>query len=168
MNTIINTQKGKGQLLPGLIIVFFIAVLLAVGQSLKERFQPDSIYFVIKPQISHEILTTIAQKLKNKGIQITYHDMVFENHRLTSINVSIQVSVPGRSSTSFTLQENGKSHEFQPLIFYYEDGGEKIGFVKQTPDELSETGKKIVTENLIGLLIQQRGSKETIGSWHVD
>ncbi|MDJ1483324.1 hypothetical protein QNI16_22690 [Cytophagaceae bacterium YF14B1] len=168
MTTTTSTQKSKGQLLLGLIIVFFIAVLFAVGQSLKERFKPDSIYFVIKPQISHETLTTIAKKLKDRGIQVTYHDMVFENNRLTSINVSIQVSVPGRSTTSFTLQENGKSHEFEPLIFYYEDGGQKVGFVKQTPDELSETGKKIVNENLIGLLIQQRDSKETIGSWHVD
>jgi hypothetical protein len=119
----------------------------------KEPRPGDEIYLVIKPNLSKEVLNNAVSTLKTKGITLTYANDVYQNGKLVAIDVTINVEVPGKEKTTYSLSENSHDNAFEPMIFYYESAGERVGFVKEAPADLSRLGKQVVTNNLVGMAI---------------
>lgn len=154
----------KGNRLPS-FLVFALVLVMAVTSIGKSIQSSNTIYFVIKPRLSNELLTQIANRLKSKNIIVTYQHLDFDAGHLTSITVRIDVAVPGKRASSYTLTEKINSGKFEPLVFYYVPGKERVGFVRGTSDELTASEKRLTNKNLVGLLINDGGDREVIGHW---
>ncbi|WP_128548665.1 hypothetical protein [Larkinella soli] len=131
----------------------------AVSVSQKE----GDTYLVIKPQLSQELLDKAVVMLGEKGIRMAYHNAVYKNGQLSAIAVTIEVPVPGKPAVTYSLSENSADGTFEPLIFYYESNGERFGFSKEVPEDLSKQGKRVVKDNLIGTVILDGNSLHMAG-----
>ena len=175
----LNTQTSPlNRLCKGLIVMPLLAVtcfLSAPGfahhavesapvvRSADEPRQGDEIYVVIKPNLSKELLNNAVSTLKTKGITLTYANDEYKDGKLVAIDVTIDVDVPGKGKTTYKLSENSNDNAFDPMIFYYESGGERVGFVREAPADLSRRGKMVVTNNLVGMAILNGDSMQMHG-----
>lgn len=125
-----------------------------VVSSANEPGQGDEIYVVIKPNLSKELLNNAVSTLKTKGITLTYANDEYKDGKLVAIDITIDVDVPGKGKTTYKLSENSNDNAFDPMIFFYESGGERVGFVKEAPADLSRRGKMVVTNNIVGMAIR--------------
>jgi|GEM_PF-7035833 len=131
--------------------------------STDEPPQGDEIYLVIKPNLSKELLNNVVATLKTKQITVTYANDEYKDGKLVAIDVTIDVELPGKGKTTYKLSEAGDETSFKPLIFYYEAGGQRVGFVKEIPADLSYRGRKVVTNNLVGMTILNGDNMQTHG-----
>lgn len=146
-------------LLPLLVLV--VAALSVRCTSVRSS---ETIYFVIKPPLTKELLTRIADRLKSEHITVTYQQLDFDVDQLTSIAVRIEVTIPGKPKSVYTLSEQNKPGPFEPLIFYYVPHKERVGLVRGASDMLTDSEKQLANENLAGLLIKRGDNREIIGS----
>ena len=114
----------------------------------------SNIYIVIKSQISIVTLNKIKSELEKWGVYFRFSDANFKNDVLTAIKINIEI--PGVFKDSLFSDSRGNPLS-ESLIFYFESG--KVGLTKEIPNKISEKGKKIVTDNLNGLLIIYDGDK---------
>ncbi|MBD2700389.1 hypothetical protein IC229_07075 [Spirosoma sp. BT702] len=157
-----NTAKTIRQPYFLLLAALLAAASFSLGKSAKSS---EAIYFVIKPSISKEVLNTVANRLKEKNIRVTYQQLIFKSGQLMSIKARIEVATPGKPIRTYALEETSQAESFKPLVFYSLSDGERTGFVKGVGEDMTRSEKRIVNENLVGLLIEGSGSREVIGSW---
>lgn len=153
---------------PGKLFAGGLLFALVVGMTARVPGEPkegDSIYFVIKPQLSEALLHRIAERLKSQNVTVTYPRLRFDAGQLRSITVQIDVATPGKPQRVYTLSEEAPAGKFNALVFYYIAGGKRVGLVKQTSDELTTGEKRLARENLAGLLIERSRGREIIGHW---
>ncbi|MXV14107.1 hypothetical protein [Hufsiella ginkgonis] len=147
-------------------VVYLLALMVVFILQSYKPFPPapadaEVVYLVIKPSLSKQLLTEIAGRLKEQHIYVDYGTLRYRNGQLVMIDISIRARVAGKPDALYRVSE----HDFKTIVFYSEAGGEQTGFGKGLPAGLSKTGKKIVTENLVGLMIQGGGSRMVLGSW---
>lgn len=124
-----------------------------IGRVANEPRPGDDIYLVIKPQLTKELLNNAVSTLKTKGITLAYANDEYKNGKLVAIDVTIDVEVPGKPKTTYRLSETGSDSGVEPMIFYYESEGARMGFTREVPADLSHRGKLVVTDNLVGMAI---------------
>ena len=156
---------GHRNRLPSLLLPIFVLVMAALLVCCRSIGSSESIYFVIKPPLTKELLTRIADRLKNEHITVTYQRLDFDADKLTSIRVRIDVAIPGKPKSTYTLTEPIRPGSFEPLIFYYVPDKERVGLVRGASDELTAREKRLANENLAGLLIEGGNKREIIGNW---
>lgn len=149
----------------GLLAALVVGMAAFVSGKPKEG---NSIYFVVKPQLSKELLDQIAARLKSENVTVTYPQLRFDAGRLRSITVQINVAVPGTPKRVYTLSEDAAAEKFNALVFYCVADGKRVGLVRQTSNELTTQEKRLVRENLTGLLIERGRGREVIGHWQDD
>lgn len=131
------------------------------GQSVEGK---ETLYLVIKPGLSKDMLTQIADRLKSKQVLVTYPQLHFEANQLHAITVQIEVLIPDQPPRTFTISETADASGFEPIVFYCLWEEKRIGLVKATSAELTPQEQQLATRNLNGLLIKTKGSREIIGS----
>lgn len=122
----------------------------------------DNIYIVINPDIKQRTLEDISQKLAQHAIYFRVKNKNYNDGKLSSIR--IEMEVPNRLKAT-TIEEEGEDGFFEPIIFTLENVGRKqnIFFGKGMPDNLTEKGYEILTQNLeTGMVIQRKK-----GGWHM-
>lgn len=125
-----------------------------VAKDKPEKSSFSKLYIVIKSQTSMGVLTKLRTELEKWGVYFQFGSATFKNDLLTSIQINVEI--PGVYKDSLFSDNNGKPLS-ESLIFYYESG--KAALAKGTPGEISEKGKKIVENNLNGLLVVYDGDK---------
>jgi len=130
-----------------------------------EKFKFNRLYVVINANTDKERLTSIMDKLSLWGVDFKRASEHFSNGHLTDI--AVQFNVPGAFNGAISSDsKNGVLAK--PVIFYYEP---ETGFHVSTglvPNDMTDEGKKIVTNNLNGLLIMYKGGRELSGSCRWD
>jgi hypothetical protein len=163
-----NTKKSTlGHLYKyALILPGVIGTCLTIGQvtaqpvvasrneaAAKPSVKPQGIYVVINAQIDKGILEGIGARLKDFNVDFNVKNYKYNpSNQLTSVEV--EVNVPGIYKGSLTAG-NGSEPISKNLVFFHESGGNKAGLTGDggMPQELSERGRLVVGNNLIGLLI---------------
>ena len=120
----------------------------------------DKLYVVINSHTNANTLESIKSNLADLGVEFTASDINYKNGVLT--NIGIDVNVPG----VFKGEVTGKLNSLltYPAIFYYERESGFHVIIGPVPGDVSSFGKKIVTNNLNGLLVVRNGSTELHGS----
>ncbi|HVX51062.1 MAG TPA: M56 family metallopeptidase [Chitinophagaceae bacterium] len=125
----------------------------------------NNIYIVITANTDKELLNTIKSKMEELGLQFDATGEKFVDDHLAAINV--QVSQPGTYTGSVTGIA-GDKELVKPVIFCYEKGNGFHLTNGEIPGEISGFGRKIVTNNLNGIVIVSNGGRELHGSCHWD
>jgi len=138
-----------------------VAKVSAIAAEQKNSALPfDKLYVVINSHTNASTLESIKNNLADQGVEFNTKDITFKNGLLT--NIGIEVIVPDVFKGDVTGKLN--SLLTYPAIFYYE---RETGFhviIGPVPDDISSYGRKIITNNLNGLLVVRNGSTELHGS----
>lgn len=122
----------------------------------------DNIYIVINPDIKKRTLEDISQKLAQHAIYFRVKNTNYNDGKLSSIRV--QMEIPNRLKAT-TIEEGNEDGFFEPIIFMLENVGRKqnIFFGKGMPNGITDKGNEILTQNLENGMVIQRKK----GGWHM-
>lgn len=111
----------------------------------------EDIFFVIRPSTERDVLRKAQEELAKRGITVKYHNLNYNDDRLTSISVSVM-----SDHFSGNLSHNPLE---KPLVFYQVkiDGQRKVGFETGMPRSFSNRQHEIA-EEVSGLLIMKGGN----------
>lgn len=124
-----------------------------------------NIYFVIKPQLKKDVLLQIDAKLTKVGITLTYRSLRYEANKLVSVDLEFDLPDPDSDVVAYNFKEQFKANKNEAMIFYYTQKGKRVGIAYESANELNAYEKQLAKENLIGLLIENKGNREVLGSW---
>lgn len=127
----------------------------------------DNIYIVINPGIKQQTLEDISRKLAQHAIYFRVKNKNYNDGLLSSIRV--QMEIPNRFQAT-TVEEEGEDGYFEPIFFTLENRGreQKIFFGKGIPRDISDKGRKILTENLLNgmVIIRKKGGVHMTGAYN--
>ncbi|HZE84447.1 MAG TPA: M56 family metallopeptidase [Puia sp.] len=138
------------------------AVNHLAGNATPLRFK--KVYVVINAHTKKEELENIRNRLKDWDIDLTIRNASFKDGLLSEMNM--EVNVPGIFKGSATCSANQLLTD--PAIFYYEPGAGFHVSIGLPSGNISSDGKKVITDNLKGVLIEYPGGKELHGSCRWD
>jgi hypothetical protein len=130
-----------------------------------EPYKFEKLYVVINANTNKELLATITKKLAAWGVDFERTSEHFNNGHLSDITVKFSVQ-GGFSGAVSSDGQDGKLAK--PIIFYYEP---ETGFHVSTgliPDDMTDEGKKIVTNNLNGVMMISKDGRDLSGSCRWD
>lgn len=127
--------------------------------------QYEGIYVVLTSQTDKAMLEEIENRLKKWGIYFKATEINFTNGLLT--NITLVVDIPGVYKATSTYGK-GKEPLSEPVIFYHETST-GAGLSSVVPETLSARGKKVVTDNLKGVLIlYDEDNMESSGTFYTN